>query len=101
MRAKVPPIVLHWLPFGVSYSGVFISHMGFGMMAIAGVLKILLAIQADVRSLSTRGASVATVGAKPGHDAGVDRPTRWKCPECGSMNEPTTFRCAACSFQLT
>ena len=32
MRAKVPPMVLHWLPFGVSYSGVFISHMGFGFM---------------------------------------------------------------------
>ncbi len=28
MRAKVPPVVLHWLPFGVSYAGVFISALG-------------------------------------------------------------------------
>jgi hypothetical protein len=28
MRAKVPPVVLHWLPFGVSYTGVFISALG-------------------------------------------------------------------------
>jgi hypothetical protein len=30
MRAKVPPVVLQWIPFGVSYAGIFISHMGFG-----------------------------------------------------------------------
>ncbi len=34
MRAKVPPAVLHWIPFGVAYAGIFISHMGFGFMAI-------------------------------------------------------------------
>jgi len=30
VRAKVPPVVLQWIPFGVSYAGIFISHMGFG-----------------------------------------------------------------------
>jgi hypothetical protein len=30
MRAKVPPVVLQWIPFGVSYAGIFITHMGFG-----------------------------------------------------------------------
>jgi hypothetical protein len=30
MRAKVPPVVLHWLPFGVAYTGVFVSGMGVG-----------------------------------------------------------------------
>jgi hypothetical protein len=28
MRAKVPPVVLQWIPFGVAYAGIFISHMG-------------------------------------------------------------------------
>jgi hypothetical protein len=36
MRAKVPPVVLHWLPFGVAYAGIFISHMGFGFFGLAG-----------------------------------------------------------------
>ncbi len=40
MRAKVPPVVLQWIPFGVSYAGIFISHMGFGfamyLVAAAG-----------------------------------------------------------------
>jgi hypothetical protein len=30
LRNKVPPVVLQWIPFGVSYAGIFISHMGFG-----------------------------------------------------------------------
>jgi hypothetical protein len=30
IREKVPPAVLHWLPFGISYSGIFLSHMGAG-----------------------------------------------------------------------
>ncbi len=34
MRAKVPPVVLQWIPFGVAYAGIFISHMGFGFMAV-------------------------------------------------------------------
>jgi len=34
MRNKVPPVVLQWLPFGVAYSGLFISNMGFGMMGL-------------------------------------------------------------------
>src|ERR1051325_3585527 len=28
MRAKVPPVVLQWIPFGVAYAGIFISHLG-------------------------------------------------------------------------
>ncbi len=36
MRAKVPPVVLHWLPFGVAYAGIFISHMGFGFFGMGG-----------------------------------------------------------------
>ena len=40
MRAKVPPVVLQWIPFGISYAGLFITHMGFGffafMIAMAG-----------------------------------------------------------------
>ena len=28
LRAKVPPVVLQWIPFGVAYAGIFISHMG-------------------------------------------------------------------------
>jgi hypothetical protein len=35
LRSKVPPVVLQWIPFGVSYAGIFISHMGFGF-ALAG-----------------------------------------------------------------
>ena len=36
MRAKVPPVVLQWIPFGVAYAGVFISHMGFGFLGAMG-----------------------------------------------------------------
>jgi hypothetical protein len=36
LRAKVPPVVLQWIPFGVAYAGIFISHMGFGFAAMAG-----------------------------------------------------------------
>jgi hypothetical protein len=39
LRAKVPPVVLQWIPFGVSYAGIFISHMG-GMAGV-GSLYIL------------------------------------------------------------
>jgi hypothetical protein len=28
LRAKVPPVVLQWIPFGVAYAGIFISQMG-------------------------------------------------------------------------
>jgi hypothetical protein len=34
MRAKVPPVVLQWIPFGVAYAGIFISHMGFGFAMV-------------------------------------------------------------------
>ena len=30
IRAKVPPVVLQWIPFGVAYAGIFITHMGLG-----------------------------------------------------------------------
>jgi hypothetical protein len=36
IRAKVPPVVLQWIPFGVAYAGIFISHMGFGFLAMGG-----------------------------------------------------------------
>jgi hypothetical protein len=36
MRAKVPPVVLQWIPFGVAYAGIFISHMGFGFLLSMG-----------------------------------------------------------------
>jgi len=28
LRNKVPPVVLQWIPFGVAYAGIFISHLG-------------------------------------------------------------------------
>ena len=28
LRNKIPPVVLQWIPFGVAYAGIFISHMG-------------------------------------------------------------------------
>ncbi|HET9627432.1 MAG TPA: hypothetical protein VFP84_39005 [Kofleriaceae bacterium] len=31
LRAKVPPVVLQWIPFGVAYAGIFITHMGLGV----------------------------------------------------------------------
>ena len=36
LRAKVPPVVLQWIPFGVAYAGIFISHMGFGFVLLGG-----------------------------------------------------------------
>ena len=36
MRAKVPPVVLQWIPFGVAYAGIFISEMGMGAMGGGG-----------------------------------------------------------------
>jgi hypothetical protein len=36
MRAKVPPVVLQWIPFGVAYAGIFISHMGLGALGVGG-----------------------------------------------------------------
>ena len=36
LRAKVPPVVLQWIPFGVAYAGIFITHMGFGFMLMGG-----------------------------------------------------------------
>jgi hypothetical protein len=37
LRNKVPPVVLQWIPFGVSYAGIFISHMGFGFVLFLAV----------------------------------------------------------------
>jgi hypothetical protein len=36
IRQQVPPAVLQWIPFGVAYAGLFITHMGFGFMGLAG-----------------------------------------------------------------
>jgi hypothetical protein len=36
IRQKVPPVVLQWLPFGVSFAGVFITKMGFASMGPEG-----------------------------------------------------------------
>ncbi|HEX2689613.1 MAG TPA: hypothetical protein VHN14_23505, partial [Kofleriaceae bacterium] len=36
LRAKVPPVVLQWIPFAVAYAGIFISHMGFGFVMRGG-----------------------------------------------------------------
>ena len=35
IKQQVPPVVLQWIPFGVAYAGIFITHMGFGFMAFA------------------------------------------------------------------
>jgi hypothetical protein len=61
MRAKVPPVVLQWIPFGVSYAGIFISHMGFGFIfylaALAGV-----AVPGGVDGLYILGYSLLVFG---------------------------------------
>ncbi len=36
IRQQVPPIVLQWLPFGVSYAGVLINGIGIGMAGETG-----------------------------------------------------------------
>ncbi|HMG52918.1 MAG TPA: hypothetical protein VK601_05545, partial [Kofleriaceae bacterium] len=36
----VPPVVLQWIPFGVAYAGIFISHMGFGFLALAAAAVV-------------------------------------------------------------
>ncbi len=36
MRAKVPPVVLQWIPFGVAYAGIFITNMGLGAFGGGG-----------------------------------------------------------------
>jgi hypothetical protein len=43
LRQKIPPIVLHWLPFSVAYAGVFISHMGLGELGEMGVGVLYIA----------------------------------------------------------
>jgi hypothetical protein len=35
LRAKVPPVVLHWAPFVIAYYGVLESYLGFGTMIFA------------------------------------------------------------------
>jgi len=40
MRQKIPPIVLHWLPFSVSYAGVFISSLGAASLYMTGYAAI-------------------------------------------------------------
>ena len=45
MRAKIPPMVLHWIPFGVSFSGVMIfgAAMG-GVYNIGGTYALAYAL---------------------------------------------------------
>jgi hypothetical protein len=61
MRAKVPPVVLQWIPFVVSYLGIFFTHMGFGfaffLARAAGV-----PIAAGVDSLYILGYSALVFG---------------------------------------
>jgi hypothetical protein len=39
IRAKVPPAVLQWIPFGVSFVGIFLSKVGFSaFMMIFGMM---------------------------------------------------------------
>jgi hypothetical protein len=39
IRAKVPPVVLQWLPFGVSFAGIQISGLGiFSLVMIMGAM---------------------------------------------------------------
>jgi len=54
MRAKVQPVVLQWIPFGVAYAGIFISHMGFGSIVIA--MATAIANGASVASFETMAA---------------------------------------------
>ncbi len=35
MRAKVPPAVLQWIPFGVSYTGNFVTNLGGAAIVLA------------------------------------------------------------------
>ncbi len=37
MREKIPPMALHWAPFVIAYTGIFISKMGFGGMGGGGM----------------------------------------------------------------
>jgi hypothetical protein len=37
IRAKVPPVVLQWIPFGVSFAGIFMMGSGGGGGGLAGV----------------------------------------------------------------
>jgi hypothetical protein len=43
IRSKIPPIVLHWLPFSVAFIGIFVSKMGlspFGFGAAGGGMTV-------------------------------------------------------------
>jgi hypothetical protein len=61
LRAKIPPVVLQWIPFAVSYVGIFLSHMGFGftffVARLAGV-----AVPGGVDSLYILGYSALVFG---------------------------------------
>ncbi len=37
IRDKVPPVVLQWLPFGVSFAGIQLTGIGMGVLAIFGM----------------------------------------------------------------
>ena len=51
LRAKVPPVVLQWIPFGVAYAGIFISHMGGiipGSLYILGYSMLVFGLLARI-----------------------------------------------------
>jgi hypothetical protein len=42
IRQQIPPIVLHWIPFAVSYAGIFISHMGLGGRELGPMISLYI-----------------------------------------------------------
>ena len=68
MRAKVPPVVLQWIPFGVAYAGIFITHMGFGIVAAAASggnvagLEVAIAMLFGLSNLYIIGYSLLVFG---------------------------------------
>jgi hypothetical protein len=64
LRAKVPPVVLQWIPFGVAYAGIFISRMGLGTLADSLVATAQAAASGgNVAGLESALASANTIGA--------------------------------------
>ena len=51
IRNKVPPVVLQWIPFGVAYAGIFISHLGGlggGSLYILGYSALVFGLLARI-----------------------------------------------------
>jgi len=62
MRQKIPPVVLHWLPFGVSYAGVFISYLGMGSIVAAAVASFSNITTAEQALAAAAAASALASG---------------------------------------